>query len=139
MKSVETTDTLWRPAEHASHTLRQESLFDQTGRFIPLPLSRVYSHVSRRYFILKQPSVNLSAIHGRISRYLKATDLISPEEFERRALQILERMAASPVTRNLMNAVRIPFFCTPQQPDFDLGLELDRTYLPALKNSYEEQ
>lgn len=113
------------------------SLFDPTGRLVPFPDSRVYSQTSRRYFTLLQPKIDYGEIHGRIEKHLAVPGLISRLSFEERCLRALEGVRRDERTRGLLNAVHVPFFCTPDK-NLDMGKELDTVYLPALKRSYEE-
>ena len=136
MENLETTQQAPRPVAPKA---KASSLWDKTGRLIPFPESRVFSQVSRGYFTLVQPRVDFGEIHARTHKHLGISNLISKEEFEKRCLQIHDKLKRNEQTRGLLSAVAIPFFCTPQTASMDMGKELDTVYLKAVKSSYEEK
>lgn len=118
---------------------KNQELFDEYGRLIPTPDRRVYSQVSRRYFVTPQPTLNLREIYGRIQKHLNTGDTLSFQDFEGRAERILQTLEKDEKTKSLMNAVRIPFFCTPETKGVDMGQELDEVYLKAVGRSFTEK
>ena len=105
-------------------------MFDETGRLIPSADSVVYSKVSRRYFTLAQPKLDLSAIYQRFDKHLNVKKFVSLKEFEERSQKILERIQQNPQTKNLLNSVHVPFICLPNLSVND--------YLKAVGSSFTE-
>ena len=112
-------------------------LFDNTGRLIPFSDSVVYSKTSRRYFTLAQPKLDLSAIYSRIDKHLNIKDHISLKDFAERAQKILHRLQQDPQTKNLLNAVHVPFISLPNHSD-DLSKEFQDVYLKAVADSFTD-
>lgn len=135
MENVETTKST---GTSEIRDVAEKSLFDSAGRLIPFPDSRVYSQVSRRYFVLSQPKIDFGEIYSRIKRHLGIHDL-NPKEFEERSMGILEGLKQNAQTKELLHAVHVPFICGPEYQDMDMGSELDKIYLSAVKRSYEEK
>lgn len=104
-------------------------MFDETGRLIPLADSVVYSKVSRRYFTLAQPKLDLAAIYSRFDKHLHVKNFLSQKEFSDRCQKILDRVKQDPKTKNLLKGIHVPFIC--------LNLTED-AYLKAVGESFKE-
>lgn len=113
-------------------------LFDaETGRCLPpAALSAPVHRASRHYFQFQQPTLDLPAIYQRCIAALGTKGVPSEAEFSARATAIRARLDADPSTRDLLKGVGIPFLL-PQDNITDIGASLDKTYLPALKRTFE--
>lgn len=111
--------------------------FDAYGRCVPGALSAPVHQQTRRYFRCVQPEVDHQAIHARLSRHLGGTEPISAREFEARARAIIRSLEADEAQRGITAAVSVPFWL-PAGRVADVGAEIERRYLPAVRGAYEE-
>lgn len=113
------------------------TLFDQYGRRNPDGIKAAVHRNIRRYFLCKQPAIDYSAIHGRLTRHLKIDNPISAQEFEQRAEAILAGLRSDPLTANLCLGVGVPFLL-PKAEYADLGTAFEKTYLAATEQAFGE-
>lgn len=114
-----------------------EAVFDNFGRCVPGVLSTPAHEKTRRYFACVQPEVDYGAIHGRLSRHLGGGDQIDAEAFEARARAIIASLKADEAHKGITDGVFVPFYL-PAGAVADVGAEIERKYLPAVKGAYEE-
>jgi MoaA/NifB/PqqE/SkfB family radical SAM enzyme len=111
--------------------------FDEHGRCSPLGLKASVNVVSRRYFKIKQPDLDLASIHRRIVRNLPG-DYPSLAEFRQRVEGIMESLAADDTTAFALRGVHVPFML-PQGLISDEGAALEDFYLNDVKQAYLER
>jgi MoaA/NifB/PqqE/SkfB family radical SAM enzyme len=128
------TDTLVDDQKNSTTT--DKALFDTQGRCIPRGQTGVHA-TSRQYFKLRQPEIDLEAIHQRVSTLLGTDSLPSKDEFAQRISNIRTKLEADETTNNLLNGVCIPFLL-PQACPGDIGKNLDERYLPAVEKSFKD-
>ena len=115
------------------------TLFDQHGRCIPGNLSSAVNNESRRYFKFDNPEIDFNSIYSRHSRHLGLTQSeVSLVSFKERIDSIIQDLEKDTATRGILNGIGVPFI-VPKQPDSDFGANLDKVFLPAVGQSYEEK
>lgn len=121
---VDETDAIPTPATE---------LFDSQGRCIPRV--KAAHQVSRHYFKFQQPTIDLAAIHRRVSSLLGSEGLPTIEEFERRIAAIRTQLESDPATANLLHGVGVPILL-PRATHPDIGTALDERYIPAVESAF---
>ncbi len=109
-------------------------LFDSHGRCIPHTEAPAHQ-VSRQYFKLQQPAIDLTAIHSRVSGLLGSDGLPTVAEFERRIGAIRQQLESDPTTANLLHGVGVPILL-PRATHPDIGAALDERYIPAVESAF---
>ena len=113
------------------------TFFNEFGRLIPRipgPKSRAFS---RRRYIIEQPELKYSEIYERIKNFL-GTDQISLNEFEEKIDKTINIIKKDNGIKNILNGVVVPFIL-PKISNFkDIGIELENTFLPAVKRSFNK-
>lgn len=113
-------------------------LFDQYGRCIPGDhLQKPVFAQSRRYFRFQPPAIDLSVCYGRLVNHLQGANQITEADFKRRVESVLAQLQADPATAALCQGPYVPFVL-PKQGLADIGSQLERVYLPAVKASFEQ-
>ncbi len=110
------------------------SHFDESGRCIPESTAAVHP-ISRQYFKLPQPAIDLAAIRQRVAATLGDNALPDEAEFRQRIAAIRQKIGDDPTTHQLLNGVCIPFLL-PQATHDDIGQALDERYLPAVEKAF---
>lgn len=111
--------------------------FDSNGRCIPSGIKAEYNQDIRRYFICEQPKIEYEKIHARLVKHLKIDHPIAVEEFTNRAEDIIKKLSHDPQCKNILNGVRVPFML-PKDSALDLGDYIEKKYVSAVKESFEE-
>ncbi len=113
-----------------------DGYFDEHGRCIPNSLTAPAHIKSRRYFVCKQPTINYETILENINRNLNnGQSTISLESFSGRCTNIIAKLSADSLAKNIAMGVHIPFVL-PQGEYPDIGDALDSVFLPAVDRSF---
>ena len=111
--------------------------FDNNGRCIPNGINAQYNQKTRRYFVCEQPEIAYKNIHERLVKHLNIDNPISLKEFTDRAEGIIHDLSNDKQSKNILNGVRIPFML-PKDSALDLGYHIEKKYICAVKESFEE-
>lgn len=85
------------------------SLFDNFGRRVPYPGLRIFSQLSRRYYVVNQPASTSQEIYERLR--LNNLAVSSLEMFSGTIQAIMGVLAGHSVMANLTKGVHVPFMC----------------------------
>lgn len=109
--------------------------FDAVGRCIPAPeLEAPVHRYSRHQFQFNPAAAHIDTAYRRLATAFSASQLPSPDEFERRIGAILDRLTGDPANRNITKGPWLPFML-PQATYSDIGMALESIYLPAIDRS----
>ena len=115
-----------------------ESFFDEHGRMIPLSHKYPVHKKTRRYFNIQPVEINYEKIFNKIKSFLDPSTSLSLNDFKSKAENIINKLSEDKKLSNITKGVGVPFFM-PKRKHKDVGEELSKNYLTALKNSFKDE
>lgn len=112
------------------------SYFNTKGRKIPNKGDRVFSIISRNFYRLDQPKIDLDLIFSRSKKQNIVPENYDVKEFKAEIDNLLKTISNSNNYNNMLNGVYMPFLFKRSKVKADLGEELVNTLLPKLKSSF---
>lgn len=111
---------------------------DQHGRLIP-PAGFQPSVVdANRNFHLTQPTVDYAVVLSRLMEHLPGLTFASAQDFQIRAMALVEMLRADAQAKNLLRGVYLPV-TLPQITVDDYGTTLEEVFLVGVGKSYQAQ
>ena len=112
-------------------------LFDHEGRGNPLVSSRVFNKKKSSYYKIKEFNIDLKKIYENLERYGHLDRRINYEIFQERYEHLKKLIELDNNYKNLLNGPFIPFIIFNETAVQDIGVTLEKEYLPSLKDAFE--
>ena len=117
-----------------------EKYFQEDGRCTTsLTKHNVYSK-SRNYFKIdekKIKNVSIDYLYKNYEKFLNIGSNFTLEQFKNEIFEIKKKLTNNKDYKNILNGISIPFIL-PKKDKNDIGENLEKIYLPALKKSYSD-
>lgn len=113
------------------------TFFDSSGYCLASTNSRVFSQNKKNYYKFADEKINIEKIYenlkqfGNVPKYFSLQDFISCEK------KLVSSIKNDSNFNNILFGPSIPFVYQNDSIDLDLGLMLENSLLPCLKNSFE--
>ena len=117
-----------------------EKYFQLDGRCATnLTKHKVYSK-SRKYFELDKDrvkNISIDKIYDNYKKFLNIDPKLSNERFGKEISEIKQKLQNNQDHKNILNGISIPFIL-PKNDQDDIGENLQKIYLPALKKAFSD-
>lgn len=117
-----------------------EKYFQQDGRCATNLTDQKLYTISRKYFKLDDQviqNLSIDKIYDNYKKYLKIDTDLSKEIFNNEIIKIKNKLQNNSDHKNILKGVCIPFIL-PKTNTEDIGENLEKIYIPALKKSFKD-
>ena len=115
--------------------------FDDDGRCTTALTKHKLYKKSRKYFQLDNKRIKnykTDQIFNNLKKFLCKDLEFNSSEFEQKIISIKNNIKKDKKIENILNGISVPFII-PKLDDEDIGLNIEKTFFPALKNSFRNE
>ena len=115
--------------------------FDDDGRCTTVLTKHKLYKNSRKYFQLDNKRIKnykTDQIFNNLKKFLCKDLEFNSSEFEQKITSIKNNIKKDKKIENILNGISVPFII-PKLDDEDIGLNIEKTFFPALKNSFKNE